>query len=336
MKRRTFLSQTTAATVPLILPWIPSKQASEQDEDLVFGLVADAHQDIMHDAEKRLSAFMAASMERKVDFNIQLGDFCFPIPENKSFLALWNQYKGPKYHVIGNHDMDVSPKEETIDYWGMEAPYYSFDVKGYHFVVLDANFLNLEGKFVDYKKANFYIDSTYRAWINPEQIEWLQDDLRKTDLPTIVFSHQGLAHDLWGVKNRRQIQKTLEKANEEAGYSKVIACLNGHNHVDDCRKINGIYYIEMNSLSYQWLGAKYKCSTRYPQSIYEAKPVLENVAPFEDPLYAIIRLSKGNMTIEGIRSRWIGPSPEELGLPKGFYSIPYTPEISDYELAIGN
>ena len=330
MNRRKFLKQASTASIPLVLPWETALDIPEKEEKLTIGLVADAHQDIMHDCEYRLSAFIEQTLERNTDFNLQLGDFCFPIPENKAFLNIWNQYKGPKYHVLGNHDMDKSTKAETIAYWEMEAPHYSFDFKGYHFVVLDANFLYMDGKFVDYANANFYIDNTYRTWIHPEQIEWLKEDLDKTDLPTIVFSHQGLAHDLWGVKNRRQIQLVLEEANRKAEFTKVIACFNGHNHVDDVRRINGIYYVEVNSLSYQWLGEKYQCLTRYPKETYELKPVLANVAPFKDPLYAFITLSQGQIVIEGIRSQWIGPSPEELGLPKDFYSTPYTPEISDH------
>ncbi|MEM7372089.1 MAG: metallophosphoesterase [Bacteroidota bacterium] len=337
MNRKKFLQYAATAGIPLILPWDMAPTTVSEDEseaELTIGLVADAHQDIMHDCEERLAAFVAATLERQTDVNIQLGDFCFPIPDNKPFLNIWNQYKGPKYHVLGNHDMDVCTKAEVMDYWGMEAPHYSFDLKGYHFVVLDANFLYLEGRFSDYAHGNFYIDDAFRTWIHPEQIDWLGADLRATNLPTIVFSHQGLAHDLWGVKNRRQIQLLLEAANEEAGFSKVIACFNGHNHVDDCRKINGIYYVEMNSLSYQWLGEKYQCFTRYPKEIYERKPNLSKVAPFRDPLYALITLSKGKIVIEGIESRWIGPSPSELGLPKNFYSIPYSPEISDQLLKI--
>ncbi|GJM29059.1 MAG: hypothetical protein DHS20C17_16940 [Cyclobacteriaceae bacterium] len=220
-----------------------------------------------------------------------------------------------------------------MDFWGMESTYYSFDQKGYHLVILDANFLNLDGKYVDYADANFYIDDAHRTWVHPEQIEWLAEDLRNTNLPTVIFTHQGLAHDLWGIKNRTQIQRTLERANQEAGFTKVIACFNGHNHVDACRKINNIYYVEINSLSYQWLGEKYQCTTRYTEEIYRLKPVLSNVAPCEDALYAIISLSNQGIIIEGVRSQWIGPSPQELGLPPGFYSVPFTPVISDRDLA---
>lgn len=336
MKRKEFLRYSTAASIPLILPWGMTGMASEtrDDSELTFGLVADAHQDIMHDCEDRLSAFVTNTIERQTEFNIQLGDFCFPIPENKAFLNIWNQYKGPKYHVLGNHDMDVCSKAEVMDFWGMKAPHYSFDVKGYHFVVLDANFLYQDGVYSDYSNANFYVNNAFRTWVHPDQIDWLAEDLSKTNLPTIVFSHQGLAHDMWGVKNRRRIQLCMEAANQDAGFQKVIACFNGHNHVDDVRRINGIYYVEMNSLSYQWLGDKYQCFTRYPKALYDQKPVLSNVAPFQDPLYAIIRLSKGKIAIEGIQSQWIGPSPSELGLADDMNSIPFTPKISDQMLQV--
>ena len=331
MKRRSFLAASGTAALSLVLPVAPTGRS----ESITFGLVADAHQDIMHDAEPRLEAFVAAAKTRNTAFNIQLGDFCFPIRENQHFLSIWEQYQGPKYHVLGNHDMDKSTKAGTRDFWGMEANHYSFDAGGYHFVVLDANFLNLEGTFVDYANANFYIDSGHRTWIHPEQIEWLEGDLAATDLPTLVFSHQGLMHDIWGVKNRTAVQQKLEEANEKAGFTKVMACFNGHNHVDSHRCVNGIHYLEMNSLSYQWLGEKYQCFTRYSKDLYEKRPILSKVAPFEDPLFAFISLADGEIRIEGRQSKWLGPSPQELGLPRGFYATPFTPAISDRALSVG-
>ena len=218
MDRRKFLQYTGWGTSSLILPLQLKSSVPATNSSITFGLVADAHQDIMHDGEERLEAFIKATIEHNTDFNIQIGDFCEPKAKNLGFLNLWKQYKGPKHHVLGNHDMDSSTKEVTIDYWGMEAKYYSFDQNGFHFVVLDANYLNLEGKFVDYSKSNFYIDSSHRAWINPEQIEWLQADLTQTKLPTIIFSHQGLANDAWGVKNRTSIQKTIRKSQRKSWF----------------------------------------------------------------------------------------------------------------------
>lgn len=330
--RRQFIQSSAFFAGSMMLPWRTGLFTPFSDEELTFGLVADVHQDIMHDAEQRLEKFIEATINQSTTFNIQLGDFCEPKAENRAFLKLWNQYKGPKYHVLGNHDMDSSTKEVTIDFWEMNHKYYSFDVGGYHFIVLDANYLNLEGKFVDYSKANFYINDDHRTWIDPAQLEWLADDLKATKLPTIVFSHQGLAHEAWGVKNRRNVQLILEAANEEAGFQKVIACFNGHNHVDSLRTINDIHYIDINSMSYQWLGDKYQCFTRYDEALYKEKPVLSKVAPYEAPLFAMIKLSPGKLELTGIQSAYIGPSPEELGMPKGFYATPYSANISDRQI----
>ena len=85
---------------------------------------------------------------------------------------IWEKFKGPKYHVLGNHDMDRHSKEAMLDFWGMPKTYYSFDEDQIHFIVLDANFLYQDGKFTDYDKANFYVDSQLRTFINSEQIEW--------------------------------------------------------------------------------------------------------------------------------------------------------------------
>ena len=334
MNRRTFLNHSLYTSGALVLPWVSSKATIGYTKPLTFGLVADVHQDIMHDAEERLATFVAATIERDTDFNIQIGDFCEPKAKNRDFLKVWQQYRGPKHHVLGNHDMDSSTKAVTTDFWEMEAPYYSFDQGGYHFIILDANFLNLEGKFVDYSKANFYINDDHRTWISPEQIEWLKADLAATKLPTLIFSHQGLAHESFGVKNRREIQVLLEAANAEAGFQKVIACFNGHNHVDSHRNINGIHYLDINSMSYQWLGEKYQCFTRYDEALYEERPILSSVAPYKDPIYAMVTIAEGTLTVEGMKSEYIGPSPEDLGMPKGFYGVPYSPVISSRKISL--
>jgi len=53
--------------------------------------------------------------EADVDFIVQLGDFCFPIPENEEILRIWNQFDGPKFHFLGNHDM------KTIQIEGIQS-----------------------------------------------------------------------------------------------------------------------------------------------------------------------------------------------------------------------
>ena len=170
------------ATQPQITEEPPTK--------LAFGLVADPHQDIMHDTEGRMEEFLTEASARELDFIIQIGDFCHPIQKNKPFLGLWNQYAGPKYHVLGNHEMDLGSKEDNIDFLGMAGRYYSFDHKGYHFIVLDANNLYIDGEFHHYENSNFYNHPNARTWIDDEQVEWLKGDLESTSSPCIIFSHK--------------------------------------------------------------------------------------------------------------------------------------------------
>lgn len=45
----------------------------------------------MHDGQERLARFIAAMREEKVDFIVQLGDFCVPHERNRGFLAEWQR-----------------------------------------------------------------------------------------------------------------------------------------------------------------------------------------------------------------------------------------------------
>ncbi len=334
MKRRKFINHlgvgTAASLVPAtLLSFTPLITNAKSDKKLNFGIVTDVHKDLMPDADKRLESFIYQAQERNVDFIIQMGDFCMAETKNKTFLKIWEQFKGPKYHILGNHDMDKQSKVEMLDFWGMPKTYYSYDFSGYHFIVLDANFIYQDGKFIDYNKANFYIDDSARTYIDNEQIEWFKADLEATQLPTIVFSHQSLWHYQWGVKNRLAIQKIME-----AQKGKVICCLNGHNHLDYHHHQNGIDYVEINSMSYQWVSGKYESTARFSKELYNQYGNLHHIAGYKDPLYAFAILnSNGTMQIEGVKSEWISPSPYEMGMPKGIDGMIYTAEISDYEIS---
>ena len=79
---------------------------------VTFGLIADVHHGLAPTAMSRLEAFMEAVDKRKPDFVLQLGDFCFGDQDSAAFLRLWNEFRGPRLHVLGNHDMDRLSKVE--------------------------------------------------------------------------------------------------------------------------------------------------------------------------------------------------------------------------------
>ncbi|MFT6832829.1 MAG: Icc protein, partial [Planctomycetota bacterium] len=156
---------------------------------LRFGLIADVHQDVMHDGVERITSFVTAMEGQDVDFVLQLGDFCQPKAANDAFIEAWRRFDGPRYHVIGNHDMDGGfSRDQVVAYYGMPSRYYSFDVQGLHCIVLDGN--DPGGS-----------SGGYARFIAKDQLDWLVEDLKQNPSPTVVFVHQPLDSSD-GVDNR--------------------------------------------------------------------------------------------------------------------------------------
>lgn len=306
MDRRRFLA--VAANISLfglIEPLGFGAATNDNQSVLRFGLITDVHQNTMHDGMQRLAAFINVMNKAKVDFICQLGDFCWPHEPNRKFLDQWNEFKGARYHVLGNHDMDHGfTRDQTEAFYGMPGKYYSFDQKGVHFVVLDGN--EPGGK-----------SSGYKRFISSAQLDWMAQDLSKTTLPTVVLSHQGLDDPSAGIENSEAVRKVLEQSRTAAGHSKVAACLCGHHHDDLAKQINGIHYIHFNSASYYWLGEKYKHEV-YGKEIHEKFTWISSTAPYSKPLWAIVEidLKKHYLTVIGKKAQWVGPNPWERGMTK--------------------
>jgi predicted phosphodiesterase len=268
-----------------------------------FGVMTDVHSDVVEDAEDRLRQFINEMNREQVDFIIQLGDFCFPIQENKPFLDIWQKFAGPKYHVLGNHDMDRTNKQAALDFLGIPSSFYSFDSGDFHFVVLDGNFLNLDGVYVDYDTKNYLKLPENCNNLSPEQLEWLAEDLAQTSKPTVIFCHQNLESPYndhnFGVHNSDAFRDVLRSANNTAGFRKVIACMNGHNHMDGVKVIDDIYFIHINSMSYYFMGRQFT-----PKR-----------AMYKEPLYATVTLENGTLEMKGKSTKFDGPDPLEVGHP---------------------
>lgn len=299
----------------------------KETKPVTFAVISDLHQDIAHDAEERLSTFLCAANDNQVDFIIELGDFCMPKEENKPFLKLWLDYVGEKYMVLGNHDMDNCPKEVVMQFTGMANRYYSFDKGEFHFIVLDANNIYDGEKFIPYENGNYFSYGEKVSYVDPEQIEWLKEDLQSTDKRCIIFSHQSFE---CSSQNREEIRKIFEDENERAGYKKVVVAFSGHDHTNYMKEINGIAYIQINSASNQWVGEKYACRERFSEEINRKRPALKYTIPYKDALYGIVTLTGNGMELKGVKSEFIAPGPEELGIPDG--SQPLVPWIEDLQL----
>ena len=221
-------------------------------------------------------------------------------------LLKWNLFYGNKYHVLGNHDMvDYGfTKAQTMSWWGMKERYYSFNQNGYHFIVLDGNDENP-------KPWNEY----YNRYIGSNQKKWLVEDLKKSYLPTIIFSHQSL-DSKGGISNQFEIRKIIEDSIFSNGNKKVIACICGHHHDDYLKIINDIAYVHINSASYKWVGEKYKFS-RFSKKIEDDFPSIIKTCPYKKPLFTTMHINSKQKTInfDSKKTSFIKPSPKDLQIP---------------------
>ena len=224
-----------------------------------FGIVTDCH---YADADPLGTRFYRESLGKlaecvdrmnteRVDFLIELGDFKDqnrPAVEEKTLVHLQNieaafrRFNGRRYHVLGNHDVDSISKQQFLSHvedTGIDAgrSYYSFDVSGLHFIVLDANY-RPDGS--DYDHGNF--DWT-NANIPAHELDWLQRDLAACSGCTVVFVHQRLdgAGPVF-VKNASQVRRILQASGQ------VLAVFQGHDHDGDYSHLDGIHYYTLKAV----------------------------------------------------------------------------------------
>lgn len=265
-QRREFIKKLGALSAGAIVSSqafsIPPGHEAGHKKSITFGIISDLHHmQFGKSEEPRLKAFMDEVLKSSPDFIVQCGDFCRP-QKAEGIMNEWNRFKGSKYHVLGNHDMDVCNKKTIMQFWGMERPYYSYDYGGYHFVVIDRNFLRTkEGVLLDYDTGNWSpLSSPFRSFTDQPQLEWLKKDLTANEKPVIVFMHQPVfLSDFFNeIGNANEILSIFDeinyKANKDGKNSSVAAVFMGHDHDDRYGERNGVHYFLINSASYVYKG----------------------------------------------------------------------------------
>jgi 3',5'-cyclic AMP phosphodiesterase CpdA len=281
MLRRTFLqgALTAAALSGRSLPALPApfemqpllpKQDPAKDFDFVF--FTDTH------LEPELSAVAGCAKcfnqinEARPEFCISGGDQVFDVCEQDLGRAqlLFKLYRQTEaelaskvYHTVGNHDViglnQRSPIEPGDRMYGKKLyednfgkRYYSFDYKGWHFVVLDS--IGIEY----YKIFNAHFDG--------EQLAWLAADLAATGpvTPVVVVTHVPIASMLASftsednrgpiVGNAYAVHSLLEKAN-------VKLVLQGHLHLWEKLQHHGTEYLTGGAVSGFWWKGKMEDGT---------------------------------------------------------------------------
>jgi predicted phosphodiesterase len=232
---------------------VAAAQTAPEHTAVRFGVITDLHYAdrdsvsgrMYRESTGKLAEFVSVMNREKVDFVIELGDYKDQdirpaAARTLSFLrtieSVFVGFKGPRYHVLGNHDEDSLTKSEFLasaPNTGIpaEKTYYSFDKGGVHFIVLDPNFRS-DGR--EFARGDF-------AWedcnIPAAEIEWLKADLVAGKGTAIVFIHQQLdGTGAYYVKNAAAVRKIL------ADSGRVPVVFQGHRHEGAFSLIDGIAY----------------------------------------------------------------------------------------------
>lgn len=323
MKRITY-SLTKVLVVASVLFF--TSACAEQEKPLKFAIASDFHAQDVPDGEERIASFIRAAKDEKVDFIIELGDFCRLDSASQVYLKLWDSFEGDKYHVIGNHDMDNYTPEEYVAGMKMPGRYYSFDKGDFHFIVLDGNNLYDGKEYTHYAKANYYVDPKMRAFIDPEQMAWLKQDLAATDKKCVLFSHQSIEQFL---NNGATVRQILEEENRRAGFKKVVLAFGGHNHSNYTKEINGITYMQINSASYVWIDKPSMTEKRYPKEVNDKYSILKYSMTYTKALYAIVTLDSKGAIVKGTEAEFVPPTPKDLNMGDSIDLYPLVSNIKD-------
>lgn len=264
MNRREFII-STAAGVFSGCRLIDTAGVGEGAPVVRFGVVTDVHyadinpdprplgvvgQRFYRESLRKMREAVEVFNNRKLDFAIELGDFKDDTRGREGTLAhletiedCFSRFKGPRYHVAGNHDFDCLTAKEFFDRVpndGKVIPegYYAFERGGVKFIVLNACF---DSSLRPYSMSNPWNDAN----VPPHELEWLSRELEAADGNVVVFCHQRLddsAERNHLIKNAAAVRSILERSGN------VKAVITGHQHMGAYNIQNGIPYYSLRAL----------------------------------------------------------------------------------------
>ncbi len=170
----------------------------------------------------------------------------------------------PVYNTMGNHDyFGLYSEDEAIlnhaDYGKISFErkfgnsYYSFEHKGWKFMILNSVAENEQKK--------------YHGLIDADQVEWIKNELNKTDaeMPIVLSTHFPFisaynqrakertvaSSSSWIIDNGKEVLDLFNNHN-------LKLVLQGHLHIQEDIEINGIHYITGGSIASNWWEGSYQ------------------------------------------------------------------------------
>ncbi|MCG6189311.1 metallophosphoesterase family protein [Maribellus maritimus] len=249
---------------------VVSQNSKSQDgESFSFAFLTDIHLKPEMNAPKGFQMAIDKVNELNPDFVLTGGDLVYDVMRGNQARGdtLFSLYKKmsagfnmPVYNTLGNHDLFAIYAEspETSDHpdykYGMferyiGKTYYSFDHKGWHFIVLNS--------------LDVTENKRYTGVFGEEELKWLKNDLAKVDTltPVVLTTHLPMITSRAQVKGsngRGNVSNSAEIFQMLENYKSVLI-LQGHIHWKEYGVINDrIHYITGGSIAGNgWKGRRH-------------------------------------------------------------------------------
>lgn len=187
--------------------------------------------------------------------------------------VLRSELKLPAYQCLGNHDIygwklrhqsgvEQDPlfgKPAALARLGLASAYYSFDLRGWHFVVLDS-------------MVAVNDEHGYAGRLDEDQFSWLAGDLARTPAatPICVLSHIPIlsaaafldgnlaTSGIWRVPGAWMHLDAVRLKNLFQQHPNVKVCLSGHLHLVDDVSYLGVRYLCNGAVCGAWWKGPYQ------------------------------------------------------------------------------
>lgn len=226
--------------------------------DAQYAQEADSGQRLYHTAPGKLAAAVADFDRQKLDFVVHLGDFIDKDWASfDTMLPIVKHSRHPWHFALGNHEFSIPDeyKPQLPAKLGMPARYYSFERKGWLFVVTDGNDLSSYGwpegspqhKASMEAHARLYADKPlWDGGIGDTQLAWIDAQLTSADkrgLKVALLSHFPVypenKHNLW---NAEAVMAVVER------HPSAKLWLDGHNHDGNYGLHAGVHYVNLKAM----------------------------------------------------------------------------------------
>ncbi len=241
----------TSVAVALTTALAPLAEGQNPDDIINFVVIGDPHTYTGNVRNLPRTIDRINALAVRPDFVISIGD-CIAGHQDHDVLADARVYhehisrlNAPHYYVIGNHECipievyRLMTWEQLLSTWEMDSRWYSFDLKGFHIVVLDG-WIALAGEAY--------------AEVFAAQRDWLTRDLAATDLPIIVFIHQAIGFQQadcphWIETDNRKFwppgnffERTIQ-----AHAERIVGVFSGHKHKSLWKSCGHVVYHQIGA-----------------------------------------------------------------------------------------